>query len=419
MRRSFLLICFLAIISGIQAQNSAYEAYIQRFKDIAIEEMQRTGIPASIKLAQGLIESNAGRSDLARLANNHFGMKCGGDWNGGTYYKKDDDYRNGRLIKSCFRRYSNPEESYVAHSEFLRDPDKAYRYGFLFRLNPTDYRSWAYGLLKAGYATNPRYARLLIKVIEDYQLYRYDKPITDAELVMEKSYLPHILKINDVEYVIAEDGDSPRSLSMDFNVPVNRILKYNEHLYDADQQLNSGTRVYLQRKRSGFRGKKKYHYVKTGETMFSISQQYGIRLKSLYRKNKMEMGTEPAIGERIKLRGWALFSSRPTLRSEKNTILPQAPDKSLEKDEQIEINIPDEKEFDTDSRKELKEEKQKVANPVPYNPYQGKPRYYTVKKGDNLYDISRKYNTTVKKIIKLNKLDGTLIYPGQILRIEP
>ncbi|MCB0375607.1 MAG: glucosaminidase domain-containing protein, partial [Sinomicrobium sp.] len=134
-----------------QAPTPEHLKYIDEYKDIAIREMERAGIPASIKLAQGILESNAGQSDLARRANNHFGIKCGDNWNGRTLHKKDDDYdATGKLIESCFRVYRNAEASFVAHSEFLRDPKKTYRYGFLFQLDPTDYERWAYGLKKAG-----------------------------------------------------------------------------------------------------------------------------------------------------------------------------------------------------------------------------------------------------------------------------
>ncbi|MEM9261275.1 MAG: glucosaminidase domain-containing protein, partial [Bacteroidota bacterium] len=153
------------------------ERYIKRYKDIAIREMERSGVPASIKLAQGILESDSGKSRLASAANNHFGIKCGSQWKGEEYYKRDDDYDdNGQLIKSCFRKYRNPDASYVAHSEFLRDPAKSFRYGFLFRLDPTDYRGWAEGLRRAGYATNPRYPQLLISIIERYNLQQYDAP---------------------------------------------------------------------------------------------------------------------------------------------------------------------------------------------------------------------------------------------------
>ena len=149
------------------------ERYIKRYAKIAMREMERSGVPASIKLAQGIWESGAGTSTLARSANNHFGIKCGSNWKGDEYYKEDDDYNDqGRLIKSCFRKYRNADASYVAHSEFLRDPRKAFRYGFLFRLDPTDYKGWARGLSKAGYATDVNYSRRIIDIIERHNLTR-------------------------------------------------------------------------------------------------------------------------------------------------------------------------------------------------------------------------------------------------------
>ena len=168
MKGVFVLFSMLFTVS-VFAQDR--QLYIEQYKDIAIVEMHRTGIPASIKLAQGILESNAGLSMLAVKANNHFGMKCGSEWRGKTMLRKDDD-RNaqGKLIKSCFRVFESAQESFVAHSEFLLDPNKKYRYGFLFDFDSDDYRSWAYGLKKAGYATNPKYPELLIRIIEDYRL---------------------------------------------------------------------------------------------------------------------------------------------------------------------------------------------------------------------------------------------------------
>ncbi len=200
LRQSFatvtlLCLCFLSACSLFKSSSasinkkvpSSYEAkatnsyqqamldYVNRFKEIAMREQTRVGIPASVTLAQGLLESNAGRSDLAQKGNNHFGIKCHADWQGGTYYLVDDDRdATGALIKSCFRMYNSPEESYVAHSEFLHDPKKVQRYGSLFNYPPTDYENWSQGLVRAGYATDPTYGDRLIKLIEDYQLHDYD-----------------------------------------------------------------------------------------------------------------------------------------------------------------------------------------------------------------------------------------------------
>src|SRR5688572_5643549 len=173
--RKWVLACWLsAICSFVYAQDRA--DYIEQYKDIAVSEMMRTGIPASIKLAQAIHESSCGKSDLACKANNHFGIKCGNDWNGKTYKKEDDDYEGGQLVKSCFREFRSVHDSYIAHSDFLTDPAKAKRYGFLFELDVTDYKGWARGLSKAGYATDPQYASKIIDIIERYNLYELDSP---------------------------------------------------------------------------------------------------------------------------------------------------------------------------------------------------------------------------------------------------
>jgi flagellum-specific peptidoglycan hydrolase FlgJ len=159
---------------------AAQLAYIQKYKDVAIAEMNRGGIPASIILAQAMLESASGSSELAQKANNHFGLKCTPQWTGATFRKKDDDRDStGSLVESCFRRYNNVAESYADHSEFIRDPRKYHRYGFLFSLDRTDYKSWARGLQSAGYATSTEYSKQLIRVIEQHRLYQYDRAGND------------------------------------------------------------------------------------------------------------------------------------------------------------------------------------------------------------------------------------------------
>jgi LysM repeat protein/uncharacterized FlgJ-related protein len=300
----FLIISF----SAMQAQPSNVRwEYIQRFNKIAIDEMKRTGIPASIKLAQGLLESGGGTSVLARKANNHFGVKCGSEWRGPTYYVKDDDYdENGQLIESCFRAYEDAESSYIAHSEFLRDPNKAYRYGFLFRLDQKDYKKWAQGLKSAGYATSPTYADNLISVIEQYKLFKYDGGDVDFDLVRV---------INDVKVTLAKEGQTPEELAKKYNVKTTCLLKYNERLRGPNQPLKEGEYIYLQRKRWFFRGKQEYHFVKEGEDMYKISQLYGLKESRLYRKNRMDKGTEPAVGQKIRLRGKVKKGQTPKLRT--------------------------------------------------------------------------------------------------------
>jgi LysM repeat protein len=305
-----LLILCISINKNTSAQpsNARWE-YIQRFKDIAVKEKDRAGIPASIKLAQGILESGAGTSTLAKEAKNHFGMKCGSEWRGDTYYLKDDDYdENGVLKESCFRVFRTAEESYIAHSEFLRDPNKAYRYGFLFRLEPTDYKKWAKGLTSAGYATSPTYADALIGIIDQYKLYIYDTGSGGDPTLVD------IILINDVKMTLAKAGQTPAELAQRYKVKLKCLLAFNEELKGPNQPLDVNQHIFLQKKRRFFRGGQKEHYVKPGETMFSISQIYGVRLKSLRRKNKINIGQEPAYGEKLHLRGWSWFHTAPKLR---------------------------------------------------------------------------------------------------------
>ena len=283
-----LFLCSFGLILAYNglAQNQHYLDYIDKFKDIAIVEMERTGIPASIKLAQGILESNAGRSDLARRANNHFGVKCGNNWTGKTMWKKDDDYdEKGRLRQSCFRSYRDAESSYRAHSEFLIDPAKQWRYGFLFQLDPTDYRRWAHGLKRAGYATSASYGTKLINLIESYDLYRYDKMVANDVLIAERPTAPvqgAVLTNNDVKYVLALEGEMVSTIAERNGVAASSVLKYNDHLHAENQKLVEGTYVYLQPLRSNFRGKKGWHDVQANERMIDIALTYGVDLNKLY-----------------------------------------------------------------------------------------------------------------------------------------
>ncbi len=443
------LLLFFAWIGGLQAQ-SAHKMYIEQYKEIAIQEMHRTGIPASIKMAQAILESNAGRSYLATQGNNHFGIKCGGQWTGGTVMRKDDDYKNGRLVPSCFRAYPDAEESFMAHSEFLRDPKKNHRYGFLFRLEQTDYKGWARGLKKAGYATNPKYPQLLIELIERYGLDQFDamEPVDPALMVQEESYSPSLQRINDVEYVYARPGERPIEISMDFGVSPDKIVKYNEHIRRPNQKLEAGERVFLQKKRRSYRGEKKYHYVKAGDDMFSIAQHYGMRLEKLLNKNKMSEGEEPAIGEQIRLRGLSWFESKPVLRSEQESILPEEVKEDLPADEDIqalpqaEAQIPKEEKAEESPVVEVDTIPDVVdidspavavteAQPEPAEAESESPepqdtatvaepdtKYYEVQKGDTLYSISRRFALSVEELKAQNELDSNALRIGQQLRVR-
>lgn len=282
--------------------------YIEMYKDDAIREMKRSGVPASITLAQGILESGDGNSPLARKANNHFGIKCHGDWKGKTYHQ-DDDAKD-----ECFRKYKNVLESYHDHSEFL----KKKRYAFLFELKPTDYKGWAKGLKKAGYATNPRYPQLLIKIIEDNNLHQYDlakapkkeegkklwkekeenATTIKSEIAGRRGSHPVKMHDNNIRYIEVKPEDDFEKVANEFNMGLWQLYKYND--WDKEEALFEEGILYLQPKRN--KAQEDYHYVATGETMWDISQKYGIKLKKLYRKNRMEKGEQPKVGEKLYLR---------------------------------------------------------------------------------------------------------------------
>ncbi|PHI21412.1 hypothetical protein CEQ90_03165 [Lewinellaceae bacterium SD302] len=337
-----LLLCLLATAGfALSAQNTEDRnlQYIERFKDIAIQEMERAGIPASIKLAQGLLESGSGTSYLARNANNHFGIKCGSNWNGKEVYREDDDYDDkGKLMKSCFRGYRNANASFVAHSEFLRDPKKAFRYGFLFRLNPQDYERWAEGLRRAGYATDPAYPEKLISRIEKYNLDQYDRlPISDDNFVADdedqnggvtrpgtitrpgrvpanppptdvdtpiENLVTGFLNTNDVTFFVSDEAISVDEVARRVDISLRKLIEYNEPISSGGQQVLPGQRVFIQKKRNSYRGKDKYHTMQAGETLQEISDRYAIRMDKLLKRNRLiSPDQRVAPGEQIKLRG--------------------------------------------------------------------------------------------------------------------
>ncbi|MBP7821765.1 MAG: LysM peptidoglycan-binding domain-containing protein [Saprospiraceae bacterium] len=435
------LLCTILCISKTIAQEQpkqyqSYIDYIQQYKSIAITEMERTGIPASIKLAQGLLESNAGKSTLAREANNHFGIKCGNDWSGSTYHIEDDDFDGeGNKIQSCFRKYDNPISSHIDHSEFIRDPRKVKRYGFLFTLDRTDYRAWAQGLKTAGYATSEQYPQLLIKIIENYKLAQYDS-MSDVDVIVstQTASIRKIIFNNDVKMVVAKAGDTPISLASLFDAKAKQIIKYNEEITSINQSLKEGERVYLQKKRSSYRGKQKYHYVQQGERMYDISQLYGVRLSKLYAKNKMKYGDEPKVGQKIKLSG--LFNIKlPTSTTSSEGSKPPT---NIGQDPEHLDMIPDNGKFDFEIPSKIPPEvyyppvkdEPKVndqKNPSTSNPKPDdttKPNdpssaiYHTVEPGETLYRISRKYNVLIDDIKRLNQLDSDIISVGMQLRVK-
>ena len=281
------------------ASTDSRKEFIKKYKSIAIEEMDRTGIPASIKLAQGMLESGCGTSKLAVNANNHFGIKCH-NWNGASF-TMDDDKRN-----ECFRKYRNPEESWVDHSEFLLTRP---RYAFLFDLPKTDYKGWAKGLKKAGYATASDYAQKLIKIIEEEELYQFDRPAKKVrpipnelnyKLSESKNYQSRVVYINRIPSVKVKEGDTFESIAQYFNIPLKKLLKYNDK---NELSIRTGMHVFLAKKKNKAPKGYTFHKTKAGDTMYMISQIYGIKLAKLLQYNYMENGEQPQVGEMISLRG--------------------------------------------------------------------------------------------------------------------
>ncbi len=291
--------------SALQAQqvkkNQKYVDYIAQYKDLAIEEMLHNKIPASITLAQGLLESGAGSSDLARKGNNHFGIKCHG-WSGRTMTHDDD------LNGECFRAYDNVKQSFQDHSKFL----KRDRYQKLFNLKTTDYVGWAQGLKECGYATNPKYAQTLISIIETYELYNYDRARSFDRFVAEHSgtgrpvrqgaSLHPIYLFNKNYYVKARVGDTFELIAKEIGISAKKLASFNER--PLNDGLTEGEVVYLKKKqkKAPKEFKDKPHVVKRGESMYSIAQKYGIRLKSLYKMNGLSPDFNLREGQRLILR---------------------------------------------------------------------------------------------------------------------
>ncbi len=334
-KNTYFIIAIIASLSnfifaqGLDKGELTVDEYIGEFKDIAIQEMERSGIPASITLAQGIHESAYGNSRLARSANNHFGIKCTKDWEGKKEYKWDDEAR-----KSCFRVYISANDSYVDHTDFLLNRK---HYAFLFDYERSDYKRWAKGLKKAGYATDPKYPDKLIKTIEKYKLTVYDRstgiltydttnvkdiknvPIyasvgkhrTKPRSFFFKSYKPGFFRINGASYAISRKGESALAVAKRFGIPYKRFLKFND-LEDGDELMDYQP-AYIQPKRATYKGEETFYKVTQDITMYEIAQEFGVKLSTLLELNLLEKGNEPQNGELILLKEKAL--TKPKLRS--------------------------------------------------------------------------------------------------------
>jgi LysM repeat protein len=400
---SFLLI--LAMLKATAQRPDDIVSYINTYKEIAMEEMQRTGVPAAIKLAQGIHETQAGTSDLVKKSNNHFGIKCKDTWTGDRVYH-DDDARG-----ECFRSYGNPEQSYKDHSDFLKS---SARYSFLFQLDPTDYQAWAAGLKKAGYATNYRYSQILVKIIEDYNLEQYTLiamgklPATDEIIAaadntsstvmqavspsvggaarqtgniteppvirVQPDYPAGEFSINNTRVVFVKAGTALLTVAELYSISFARLLDFND-LMDGDV-LKDDQLIFLQRKRKA--GSREFHVVEAGETIYDICQAEGIRMENLMANNLLSDNMQPATGEKLYLQRAA--ATRPLLADEKRAILKES------------VTIPAKSSSDS--------------------------AMHVVQTNETLYSISKKYGVSLEQLKEWNKLDTLGVKIGQQLLIR-
>jgi LysM repeat protein len=343
-RQLLFLLALLSTTSSFSQKEKGI-AYVEKYKEIAISEMQRSGVPAAITLAQGILESRFGESDLSKESNNHFGIKCKLDWNGEKVYH-DDDSR-----QECFRKYNTVAESYKDHSDFLKSRP---HYSSLFSLNPTDFQAWAYGLKKAGYATEKDYPEMLIKVINDYNLNQYtfialnkapnnidsslaktaieratitttivedekDEVETISKVANKKvaveNYPAGIFSINGCKVIYASEGTSMLALAQTNNITLAKILEIND--LDEMEILQKNQLIFLEKKQK--KGLSDFHLTQANESLHDISQKEGVRMDVLYDYNSTNKKLNPLIGERIYLRGKALVPPKMSSAIASNT----------------------------------------------------------------------------------------------------
>jgi LysM repeat protein len=315
-----LMLFKISLLTAGNASKLTREDYVHKYSDLAVKEMKRVGIPASITLAQGILESGNGNSMLAQKSNNHFGIKCHNDWKGKRVYH-DDDAKG-----ECFRKYKTVYESYIDHSNFLTGKQ---RYASLFELRTIDYKGWAKGLKKAGYATDPRYAHRLIQIIEENNLHRFDKEKgsrVKVKVKKDNAIMPKATTIaskktnskptdnftvdalgvhkvdanNRIKYIMVKEGDTFASVGQEFGLKTWEIYNYNDLPDNA--HIQHYRYLYLQPKRNRAHRKHTSHRIKSGETMHYVSQKYGVKVNSLYRYNDIKRGDKVKEGQVIQLR---------------------------------------------------------------------------------------------------------------------
>lgn len=436
MKKFAYLVVFLISVSAMNAQTISIEEYVNMYKDIAMKEMIRSGVPASITLAQGILETENGNSPLVKKSNNHFGIKCKETWTGPTVSHDDD------APGECFRKYGSAEESYIDHSDFLRTRKN---YAALFTLDPLDYKAWAYGLKKAGYATNPRYPEMLIKYIETYNLNDYSliamgkkktddvvvknepqvqqqpvqqtvvqqqppvqqkvsqqqpvatAPVKKVETPVEKTtvavtppvvkeevkkkpavnYPSGEFKINETRVVYATKGTPFLAIAQQYNVQLKWLYDFND--LQETEVLEKDQLIYLQRKRRT--GANQFHVVAEGETVYDIAQEQGIRLDALLQLNMLTFNQQPAVGEQLYLQAQAPAAPKLSTRKSTAAVVP-------------------------------------AVTPANENKTVAEIEVHVVQPKETLYSIAKKYEVSLNEIQQWNHLEGTDIKEGMELIIN-
>ena len=387
MNRILIILLFSFTCFAASAQHMTPEEYVQKYKDLAVEEMKRMGVPAAITLAQGLLETENGNSDLLKESNNHFGIKCKSTWTSEVVYH-DDDARG-----ECFRKYKSAEDSYRDHSNFLRGND---RYAFLFNLDPSDYKAWAYGLRKAGYATNPKYPQILIKAIQDYNLEQYtdealnqvphfdaaqyadDTQNDSATDVVQKDPVPGEpinLTINGSKALLVSKGTSLLAIATEHNINLEKLLSIND--LNNDGLLQKDQYIFLEKKQK--QGQQDFCISQANETLYDISQKYGVILENLYAYNHLTANDYLVAGTKVYLKPQMDFQQIATANDHPQIVQVKNYDQSSESPNS---------------------------------------NTYTVHPHESLYGISKKYGVSVDDLRRWNHLTSNNLQIGQQLIIS-
>lgn len=394
-------------------QTMTVRQYIDSFKHIAMIEMLEYKIPASITLAQGLLESGSGNSRLAKQGNNHFGIKCKKDWTGCTILEDDD------ALQECFRCYSTALESYRDHSKFLKENK---RYAALFELGISDYKAWAEGLLKAGYATNQKYAELLIRTIEKNNLASFDTMILNGYNPYN-TVVPAKIDIvyNKVPSTVVQPNQTVGTIAESADKSERKINRYNDLKYHG--QIEPGDVLYLRPKKR--KASVESHKVQDGENMWLISQKYAIKINSLYKKNLMDPGTEPMPGTILQLQHKA--DARPDTGRVRpsESVSPETEYHIVGVGETLYsisriygLGVEELKSLNNLTGDQISPGQKLVVRKGASQEPASKTLKHEVKSGETLYGLSRKYGVSVESIKKSNNLQSESLYVGQILNIS-